>query len=113
MRLLTAYGDGGFRFGDERIEGAVLVVGNALIKTPADWSAAKLRALEELDRLAARPELVLVGTPDDIPLLDTDFRKALDQRKIGLETMRTPSAARAFAFLHSQKRDFAAILIPE
>lgn len=112
--MVTAYGDGGFRINDQRVDGAVLVMPHEA--HPLDLDADSLHAAgDALDPLLAyepRPEMVLIGTGEKLIPPSTALRTALDQAKLGFDPMDTGAAARTYNVLVSEGRRVAALLLP-
>jgi uncharacterized protein len=109
---LIAYGDGGFRFADERREGSVTVVNGAL----AAWSVARLEDAvpADFDLVFAadpRPDFVLLGAGPRMAVTPEAVRERFRDEGVGLEVMATPAACRVYATLLGEGRRFAAALI--
>ncbi|MCU0882866.1 MAG: Mth938-like domain-containing protein, partial [Hyphomonadaceae bacterium] len=112
--MLTAYGAGGFRFGETRIEGDTLVV----LDEPMLWQAGSLAQLT-LDHFTPvlavegerRAQFVLLGTGKAMAPPPSGLAAGLSAAGIGLEFMDTPNACRIYNTLTGEGRNFAAALL--
>jgi uncharacterized protein len=112
--MLTAYGAGGFRFGETRIEGSCLVV----LDEPVSLSLTRLADLT-MAHLAPvlavngerRAQFVLLGTGRTMTPPPAGLASALSSAGIGLELMDTPNACRIYNTLTGEGRNFAAALL--
>ena len=111
-KLISGYGDGGFRLGDERVEGSVLLfpervlawsVSNADEITP-DKLAPVISAADQVD-------ILLLGLGERPGMLPITLRKALSEQGIVAEIMPTGAACRTFNVLVAEDRPVAAALI--
>lgn len=108
--IVTGFGPGGFRVGDERFAAVLLTVEAALAWSPpslAELGAAALRPLVD-----ARPEFVLLGTGAALYRPSPALARALDAHGIGLEVMDSRAAARAWGVLRGEGRVVGAALYP-
>jgi len=111
-RLISAYGDGGFRVAGARYLGSVLVL-------PAGVLAWPVRAMAELDAasldqvraLAHELDLVLVGCGRQAAPLPEGLRRRLGEAGLATESMDTGAACRTFNVLVAEGRRVAAALI--
>jgi uncharacterized protein len=110
--LLTAYGAGGFRFGETRIAGSCLIVAESPVAWPVD-GLASLRPSDFADVMARAHEIefVLLGTGARIAAPPAGLREVLLDAGLGLEFMDTGAAARTYNHLTGEGRAFAAALI--
>lgn len=82
----------------------------------ADWPCG---SSEELDRallepaLAARPELIVLGTGRDLQMPDTSLIFGLQKQGVGFEFMDTAAACRTYNIVAGEGRRVAAALIIE
>jgi uncharacterized protein len=110
--LVSGFSAGGFKV-DEGVY-------RALLLTPerADgWEPPALEALDEaalapLLALDPVPEFVLLGTGAMLTQPPIAFTRALERRGIGVETMDSRAAARAWGVLRAERRWIAAALYP-
>jgi uncharacterized protein len=112
--MVKAYGAGGFRFGDTRIEGHCLTV----IDEPMVWPVTGLASLTMADLAAVlavegeqRAQFLLLGTGTKIAPPPQGLREGLAAAGIGLEFMDTPNACRVYNTLTGEGRNFAAAFI--
>ncbi len=81
-----------------------------------DWRATTPSELVVADlepALALHPEIVLIGTGEQVLLPDVDLMGALAARAIGLEIMSTAAACRTYNVLtHERRRVVAALFNP-
>lgn len=111
--MVTAYGAGGFRFGETRIEGNCLVV----LDAPEPWPVAALADLTIADFAPAlavegerRAQFVLLGTGRTMAPPPAGLAAGLSAAGIGLEIMDTANACRIYNTLTGEGRNFAAAL---
>lgn len=112
--MLTAYGAGGFRFGETRIEGSTLVV----LDEPEVWPVDGLSGLT-LEHFAPvlavegerRAQFVLLGTGKTMVPPPAGLAASLSAAGIGLEFMDTANACRIYNTLTGEGRNFAAALL--
>lgn len=110
--LVAAYGDGGFRINEERLEGSVMIVNGEV----SPWPASSIDHIDEgsFDEIArAEPgvELLLIGVGADLCLLPAGVRDALEAKDLPFDVMDTGAAARTFNVLALEGRRVAAALI--
>ena len=91
---------------------------NHLLLTPqqlfADWQAPSLATLELKDFekiLSSRPEVVLLGTGEQLQFPPAKLTADFAAKGIGLEVMNTQAACRTYNILLSENRRVAAALI--
>lgn len=78
-----------------------------------DWSPENIFQLsqDDLDQIIElEPELVLLGTGDDLHFPEHEITMAFYSRNIGIEVMDTGAACRAFNFLAAEGRKVVAAL---
>jgi uncharacterized protein len=109
---ISAYGAGGFRFGDLHHIGSVAILASGIY-------AVNMPTLATLDAASLIPflsgkdaaDFVLLGTGMGQAFPDAATRAAFDAAGIGLEPMATGAACRTFNVLYAEQRHFAALLI--
>ncbi len=109
---VSAYGAGGFRFGELRHTGSVAIFASGIY-------AFDLPALAALDTTSLIPllagedaaDFLLLGTGAGQEFPGLAMRAAFDAAGIGLEPMATGAACRTFNVLYAEQRHFAAVLI--
>jgi len=110
--LITGFTGGRFRIGTTVFPGALLM-------TPEDaqpWAAPALAALTAADvagvtGIAQRPEFLLLGTGATLHWPPRAFVAALEGQGIGVETMDSRAAARAWGVLRGEGRWIVAALL--
>jgi uncharacterized protein len=111
--LIRAYEAGRIRVGERWLAGNVIVSPEQIIEDWRPAAAAELTLADLEPALALQPEIVLLGTGEQMLLPDIDLMAALAARSIGLEIMSTPAACRTFNVLvHEQRRVVAALFNP-
>ena len=110
---IEAYGGGGFRVAGERIEGSVLIVGDAARPWPvasvAELTPADFDPVLAEDRSVV--EFVLLGLGPAMVPPPRAVREALRAAGLGLEVMDTAAACKLYNVLASDGRRIAAALI--
>lgn len=110
--LVEAYGDGGFRLMERRVEGSVFVVGTGFFPfVPTELSEIDTSHIDEVITRHGVPEILLIGTGEEMCLLPKALRLHLDSRDIGYDVMSTGAAARTYNVLAIEGRRVAAILL--
>ncbi|WP_262696379.1 Mth938-like domain-containing protein [Kordiimonas aquimaris] len=110
--LVEAYGDGGFRLIEKRVEGSIFVNGEGFFPIAAQSFDAL--TTDEIDAAIAtlnEPEILLIGTGETMQLLPKRLRMHLEAKNIGFDVMSTGAAARTYNVLKIENRRVLAILI--
>ena len=103
---IDGYGTGFFRVGGERFDGAVIVLPSGVKPWGGfDDTATVLAHADDID-------VLFVGTGAEIAHPAKEFRKALEDAGIGVETMASPAACRTYNVLLSEGRRVAVALLP-
>lgn len=103
---IDGYGPGFFRVAGRVMRGAVLVT-----ETGArGWDG--LEAAQPLLDIAGDIDVIFIGTGAEIAHIPEDFRSALEEAGLGVETMSSPAACRTYNVLLSEGRRVAAALLP-
>ena len=103
---IDGYGPGFFRVGGERHEGAIFVLPSGVDAWGGYEDTATLIAQ------AGSIDVLFVGTGAEIAHAPADFRTALEDAGIGVETMASPAACRTYNVLLSEGRRVAVALLP-
>ena len=110
--LVEAYGDGGFRLMDRRVEGSLFVKESGFfpvhVEVLADLKPADIDALVHEHGM---PEILLIGTGASMTLLPKEIRLHLEENNIGYDVMSTGAAARTYNVLAIEGRNVAALLL--
>ncbi|SDD56277.1 Uncharacterized conserved protein, contains Mth938-like domain [Kordiimonas lacus] len=113
LLLIEAYGDGGFRLMDRRVEGGVLVQPTGFYPMDAKTlDDLKPEHFSKIMNEGDRPEIVLVGTGVKMQLLPKAIRQFLEDANIGFDIMDTGAAARTYNVLLMEQRRVACLLLP-
>ena len=113
LQIVRAYGNGGFRIGDERHVGAVLVLPDAALS----WPVSSIEELEledfgPLREARTAVELLILGTGKSMARMARETSQGLREWGIVVETMDTGAACRTYNFLLLEDRRVAAALFP-
>lgn len=109
--FIAGYGDGGFRMGEGRFEGSMLI-------TPAGFYPWDVTVKEDICLENLKPvmdvsgvELLIIGMGESMAFLDKDIRQAFAKVDIAIEVMDTGAAARTYNVLLQEGRKVTAALI--
>ncbi|MEQ8285207.1 Mth938-like domain-containing protein [Thalassospira sp.] len=110
--LVSSYGDGLFRFGDEAITGSVLLFPESIyswnVKSIDDVTVESFaRLIEKADEV----EILLLGMGPRLKPVPLTWRQALKEHGIVIEPMDTGAACRTYNVLVAEARRVAAALI--
>ena len=110
---IQAYGDGGFRIADRRIDGAMLVLPASAVAWPVTSVASiTLESLAPLQGQAGEVDLLLLGCGPQIARLAPAVREGVRAWGISVEPMDTGAACRTYNVLLAEARRVAAALLP-
>ena len=110
--LVSSYGDGLFRFGDEAITGSVLLFPESIyswnVKSIDDVTVDSFaRLIQKADEV----EILLLGMGTRLKPVPLAWRQALKEHGIVIEPMDTGAACRTYNVLVAEARRVAAALI--
>ncbi|ESR23556.1 Mth938-like domain-containing protein [Lutibaculum baratangense] len=109
---IDAYGNGGFRFADMSHRGSILVLPSGIYGwEPAEPPRVSSEDLGRLFEEDPAPELLLLGTGEDLVPQGPELRQALRELGVTLELMSTGAAARTYNVLLAEARVVAAALL--
>lgn len=108
--IVTAFGPGGFKLGDERHRAVLMTVDAAQAWSPPALAELTVDGLQWL--IDARPEFILLGTGATLRRPAPALTTALAALDIGLEPMASRTAARDWGVLRGEGRRIAAALYP-
>lgn len=109
---IDAFGEGGFRVAGRRHEGGVWILPGVV----RPWEARDPAMLAREDfapvfEARERPDIVVLGVGERLKHPPADVRRALRDIGVGLESMDTPTACRAYNLLAGEaRRVFAALM---
>lgn len=110
--VITAYGNGGFRFADMSHRGSLLCLPTGMhawgVTAPEQVSLATLAPVLDL---ADDIDVLLIGMGPDIAFVPADLRAAFRERGVIVEAVGTGSAVRTYNVLFAEQRAVAAALI--
>lgn len=111
--MIEAYGGGGFRIAEQRLEGGVILSPLAAFAFPFhDFSDVTESSIAPLFTLSPLPEVVLIGTGEHFTPCPPPLRQWLRARNMAVEAMDTGAACRTYNVLMSEGRRVAALLLP-
>ncbi|MDG1994919.1 MAG: Mth938-like domain-containing protein [Emcibacteraceae bacterium] len=109
--FITGYGDGGFRMGDGRFEGSMLITSEGFypwgVSAKEDINIDNLKAIFDTSGV----EIVIIGMGENMAFLSKDVRAAFQAKNIAVEAMDTGAAARTYNVLLQEGRKVSAALI--
>ncbi len=110
--LVEAYGDGGFRLMERRVEGSLFVKESGFFPVEAEVLADLTPVnIDALVHEHGMPEILLIGTGPSMTLLPKEIRLHLEENNIGYDVMSTGAAARTYNVLAIEGRNVAALLL--
>lgn len=111
-KMITSYGDGVFRFGEESITGSILMFPKSVyawdVKTVDDITVGSFKPIIEA---ADTVEILLLGMGKKLTRVPMEWRHALKEHGIVIEPMDTGAACRTYNVLVSEARRVAAAMI--
>jgi len=110
--FIAGYGDGGFRMGEQRFKGSMLITSRGFY--PWDVTGAVEITVESLAQVfenQADIELLIIGMGQSMAFAPKDVRAALAKVNIAVEVMDTGAAARTYNVLLQEGRKVTAALI--
>ena len=105
-KLITAYGNGGFRIAGESVAGSVLVFPEAVLAWDAALTAESLAPVA-----AAKVEILLIGCGRSMAFIEPALRAELRKSGVVIDAMDTGAAVRTFNVLLAEERRVAAALV--
>lgn len=108
---LSSYGDGGFRIGEQRTKGSILI-------TPKGYYPWDIKAgiitYESLARIIDQKDdidILLIGTGEKMVFLTKALKDKLEAGNFSVDVMATGAAARTYNILLAEGRKVAAALV--
>lgn len=109
---IASYGGGGFRIGQTRCEGAILILADGVYA----WDSPNLEAQAEALSAAAKNggpcDFFLYGSGVAQIFASETARATFDAAELGIEAMATGAACRTYNILLAEQRNFAAGFLP-
>ena len=109
--MITGYDSGCILINNERYTQSLVVYPDKLLSPWDVTDVSKLNADNLAAIFALRPEVVLLGTGDQLALPHPKIIALFSQYRIGLEFMTSPAACRTYGILVSEGRKAAAAII--
>ncbi len=110
--FIAGYGDGGFRMGENRFEGSMLITPKGFY--PWNVTDKKNISVESLKPILddyRSIEILVIGMGKGMTFLNKDVRDTFAKNKIAVEVMDTGAAARTYNVLLQEGRKVTAALI--
>ncbi|MBL4801146.1 MAG: Mth938-like domain-containing protein [Emcibacter sp.] len=109
---ISSYGDGGFRIGEQRSKGSILITPKGYYPWEAtDIASITFDSLKCVIDQKADIDILLIGMGEKMAFLSKAFRTSLELENIAVDVMSTGAAARTYNILLSEGRKVAAALI--
>ena len=110
--FIAGYGDGGFRMGDSRFTGSLLITPSGFYPWDVvEHSQITLEGLKPILENSDNIELLVIGTGQSMAFVAKEIRKAFADNDIAIEVMDTGAAARTYNVLLQEGRMVTAALI--
>lgn len=109
---ISSYGDGGFRIGEQRSKGSILITPKGYYPWDAlDVASITLESLKRIIDQKDDIDILLLGMGENMTFLDKKLRTSLEDAAIAVDVMTTGAAARTYNILLAEGRKVAAALI--
>ncbi|MCK5425804.1 MAG: Mth938-like domain-containing protein [Emcibacter sp.] len=109
---ISSYGDGGFRIGEQRSKGSILITPKGYYPWDVvDVASITLESLKIITDQAQDIDILLIGTGDNMAFLNKQLRASLEAATISVDIMATGAAARTYNILLAEGRKVSAALI--
>ena len=108
--FVRGFGPAGFLVGEERYPALLMSIDYVRLWTPPPLAGLTAEALASVIEVA--PEFVLLGTGDTLVRPPRALVAALEARGMGVESMDSRAAARAWSVLRGEDRQVAMALYP-
>ncbi|WP_404426707.1 Mth938-like domain-containing protein [Thalassospira australica] len=111
-KIVTSYGDGLFRFGEEVVTGSVLLFPKNVYSWPyASIDDVDVDGFKHVIKASGEIDILLLGMGNSMKPVPSAWRNALREKGIVIEPMDTGAACRTYNVLVSEARRVAAALI--
>jgi uncharacterized protein len=112
LPAVRSYGGGGFRIGNDRYEGGILVSTAGVLPLPfAEISGFDIAFARLIADGEARPDILFVGTGTSLDAIAPETRDILRAAGIAVDCMATGAACRTYNVALGEGRRVAALLI--
>lgn len=109
---ISSYGDGGFRIGEHRTKGSILITPKGYYPWCAvDVTSITVDSLKHIADQARDIDILLIGMGDNMTFLNKELRTFLEAENISVDVMATGAAARTYNILLAEGRKVSAALI--
>jgi uncharacterized protein len=112
VNLITAYGNGEICLRERTLRGNVILTPDQIVE---DWAVGSIDALDipALEPvLALAPDLIVLGTGQQLRFPPRGLRAQVHARGVGFEVMDTPAACRTYNVLVLEGRKVVAAFLP-
>ena len=110
--LISGYGEGQFRIGEDKYEGNISLTTSECFKWNIDtFEDMTIESLEPFFKKELGVEILLFGTGEKIKFVPREVQDYLKAKKIAFDMMDTGAACRTFNVLQMESRRVAAALI--
>ncbi|MBT5186763.1 MAG: hypothetical protein HOH19_10465 [Kordiimonadaceae bacterium] len=110
--FIAGYGDGGFRMGEQRFKGSMLITPSGFYPWDVvDVADITIDSLKPVFENQADIELLIIGMGQGMAFAPKDVKQALGKVNIAVEVMDTGAAARTYNVLLQEGRMVTAALI--
>ena len=111
--VVSGFTAGGFRVGNRQVNGGLLLTtDNAMDWSPPVMADMNLASLERILPADPMPEFLLFGTGPSLQHPPLSFVREIEKLGMGIETMDSKAAARAWGMLRQEDRQIVAALMP-
>lgn len=107
---IVSYSTQGFIVNDEEFDTNIIVNVSKVIKSPQFNKVEQLNIADLHEVLALNPEIILIGTGKTHKYLKQSLIAELEQQNIGVSTMDTGAACRAYNVLLAESRKVVVVL---
>ncbi|MBL4612675.1 MAG: Mth938-like domain-containing protein [Emcibacter sp.] len=109
---ISSYGDGGFRIGEQRSKGSMLITPKGYYPWEAtDVASITFDSLKRITEQRNDIDILLIGMGENMAFLNKELRAALEAVNIAVDVMSTGAAARTYNVLLAEGRKVSAALI--
>lgn len=109
---ISSYGDGGFRIGEQRSKGSMLITPKGYYPWEAtDVASITFDSLKRITEQGNDIDILLIGMGENMAFLNKELRAALEAVNIAVDVMSTGAAARTYNVLLAEGRKVSAALI--
>lgn len=111
QNYIQAYSEQQIQINDQLFQHSLIVTPTILISDWPPQTFAELRTEHWQPLINLTPEIILLGTGNELHLLHPDWQILLHAKHIGVETMNTGAACRTYNLLVSEGRKVVAALL--